>query len=336
MRAIIRTRVVDRRATTTRRIIAALALAAAATSAAAQDKLTFLTSWYAQAEHGGFYQALAKGFYRKHGLDVSIRMGGPQVNGLQIMMAGQADLMMGYDFQALKANEQGMAVVTVATSFQNDLQGMLVHDDVAGLGALKGRTILLSTSSRGTWWPWLKTKYGFTDEQARPYTFNLQPFFADRKIAQQGYLSSEPFQAEKAGIKTRFFLFANEGYPPYGTTVVTTQKLVKEKPEVVGKFVRATIEGWKDYLADPAAGNELIRKDNPNMKDDQLAYAVAKMKELGLVTGGDAAKLGIGVITDERWKKTFDYMVQAGLLKADVDHRLAYTTQFVRDLRIMP
>lgn len=319
-----------------RRFVTAVLLAAVASSAPAQEKITFLTSWYAQAEHGGFYQAVATGLYKKEGLDVTIKMGGPQVNGLQLLMAGQADLIMGYDFQALKAIEQGMPVVTVGTSFQRDLQGMLVHDDIGNLGGLKGRTILVATSGRSTWWPWLKGKYGYSEEQAKPYTFNLQPFFADKTLAQQGYLSSEPFQAEKAGIKTKFFLFADDGYPPYGTTMVTTQKLAKEKPEVVARFVRASIEGWKSYLADPAPANELIKTDNPNMKDDQLAYAVAKLKEHQLVTGGDAAKMGIGVITEERWKRTYDYMVSVGLLKPDVDYRQAYTTQFIRDLKVMP
>ncbi len=318
------------------RCLAAAAVACAATGASAQEKITFLTSWYAQAEHGGFYQAVAEGIYRKHGLDVTIKMGGPQVNGLQLLMAGQADVIMGYDFQALKAIEQGMPVVTVGTSFQRDLQGMLAHDDVGALGDLKGKTILVATSGRSTWWPWLKAKYGYTEEQSKPYTFNLQPFFADKGIAQQGYLSSEPFQAEKAGIKTKFFLFADSGYPPYGSTMVTTQKLVKEKPDVVARFVRASAEGWKSYLADPAPGNELIKKDNPNMKDDQLAYAVGKLKAHQLVTGGDAAKMGIGVITDERWKQTCDYMMKEGLLKPDVDCKQAYTTQFVKDAKVMP
>jgi NitT/TauT family transport system substrate-binding protein len=318
--------------------VAALLFAAAllVPAAQAQDKITFLTSWYAQAEHGGFYQAIAKGIYRNHGLDVTIRMGGPQVNGLQLMLAGQADMHMGYDFQVLKALEQGLTPVTVATSFQHDLQGLLAHDDVANLGALKGKTILVATAGRTSWWPWLKAKYGYAEEQVRPYTFNLQPFFADKAIVQQGYMSSEPFQADKAGIKTKFFLFAHDGFPPYGTTIVATQKLVKEKPEVVARFVRASMEGWKSYLSEPGAANELIKKDNPNMKDDQLAYALAKLKEHRLITGGDAAKMGIGTMTDERWKKTYEYMVSAGLLKPDVDYRQAFTLQFVKDVRVMP
>ena len=318
-----------------RKIVLALWVIAAPL-AQAQDKFTFLTSWYAQAEHGGFYQALATGLYKKHGLDVTIRMGGPQVNVMQLMMAGQGDAHMGYDFQVLKSIESGLTPVTVAASFQHDLQGLMTHDDVASLGALKGRTILVATGGRSSWWPWIKQKYGYTDEQARPYTFNLQPFFADRTLAQQGYLSSEPFQAEKAGAKVKFFLFAYDGFPPYGTTLVATQKMVKEKPDVVQRFVRATIEGWKSYIANPGPANELIRKDNPNMKDDQIAYALAKFAEHKLLTGGDAAKMGIGVMTEERWKKTYDYMVSAGLLKAEVDYRQGFTTQFVKDLRVMP
>jgi NitT/TauT family transport system substrate-binding protein len=318
------------------RVAIALAALCITAAAQAQDKVTFLTSWYGQAEHGGFYQALATGLYKQHGLDVNIRMGGPQVNGMQLMMAGQADMHMGYDFQVLKSLEQGLTPVTVATSFQHDLQGLMTHEDVNSLGELKGKTILVATAGRSSWWPWLKTKYGYSDEQARPYTFNLQPFFADKNLVQQAYLSSEPLQAEKAGIKHRFFLFAHDGFPPYGTTIVATQRLVKEKPDVVLRFVRASMEGWRSYLADPSAGNVLIKKDNPNMTDEQLNYGLAKLKEQRLITGGDASRMGIGAMTDERWKKTHEYMVSAALLKPDVDYRQAFTLQFVKDLRVMP
>jgi len=314
----------------------AIAAALFAGAAQSQDKVTFLTSWYAQAEHGGFYQALATGLYKKQGLDVTIRMGGPQVNGMQLMMAGQADMHMGYDFQVLKSLESGLTPVTVAASFQQDLQGLLVHDDVPNLGALKGKTILVATAGRTSWWPWLRAKYGYTEDQVRPYTFNLQPFLADKNLAQQSYMTSEPFQAEKAGVKARFLHFAPDGFPPYGTTIVATQKLAKERPDLVARFVRASMEGWKSFLENPAAAADLIKKDNPNMKDDQIAYSVSKLKEHRIVTGGDAAKTGVGIMTDARWKNTYDYMVGAELLKRDVDVRQAYTLQFVKDLRVMP
>lgn len=305
-------------------------------TAYAQEKVTVLSNWYAQAEHGGFYQAVAKGIYKKYGMDVTIRMGGPQVNNMQILVAGQAEFSMGYDFTVLKGVEQGLPLVTVGTSFQSDLQGMMTHPDVTSLAGLKNKTILVAGSAHSSWWPWLKAKYGYTDAQAKAYTFNLQPFFADPNTVQQAYPSSELFQAEKAGTKANFFLFAQDGYPPYGTIIITLQKMVATKPELVKRFVKATAEGWKSYLDDPAAGNALIKLDNKAMGDEQLAYALKKIKTLELVTGGDAAKFGIGVMTDERWKKTYETMVATGLLKADTDWRKAYTTQFVKDMRVMP
>jgi NitT/TauT family transport system substrate-binding protein len=300
----------------------------------AADKVTFLTSWFAQAEHGGFYQAKATGLYEKAGLDVTLKMGGPQVNGMQLLLAGETDLMMGYDLQVLKALEQGFPVVTVAASFQFDLQGMMTHDDVTGLGALKDKTILVATSGRSTWWPWLKAKYKYGEEQTRPYTFNLQPFFADPNVVQQAYPTSEPFQAQQKGMKAKFFLFAGDGYPPYGTTMVTTRGFVEKKPDVLARFVRASLEGWKSYLADPAPANALIRADNPNMSSEQIAFAVGELKALKVLDGGDAASLGIGIMTAERWKATYDFAVAAGLLKAGVDWKAAYTDRFVKDLKI--
>ncbi|NSL53815.1 ABC transporter substrate-binding protein [Uliginosibacterium aquaticum] len=317
-------------------ILPAALLAFGASTVKADDKVTFLTSWYAQAEHGGFYQAVAKGIYKKYGLDVTLKMGGPQVNGMQLLTAGQADFIMGYDLQVLNSIEKGMPVTTVAASFQKDLQGMMTHDDVKSLAELKGKTILAGTTAHTTWLPWIKARYGFTDAQFRPYTFNLQPFFADATLAQQAYPSSEPFQAMKNGVKANFFLFADEGYPPYGTTIVTMQKTVADKPDLVARFVKASIEGWKSYLADPAAGNELIKKDNPKMEDEQIAFGVKRMKELKVFDGGDAAKYGAGIMTDARWEQTYKFMVGAGLLKADTDWKKAYTTQFVKDLKIMP
>lgn len=321
---------------TLRALVLAIVSAAVPLASWAQDKVTFMTSWYAQAEHGGFYQAVAEGLYRKEGLDVTIKMGGPQVNGMQLLLAGQADFIMSYDLAVLSAVEKGFPAITVAASFQKDLQGMLTHDDVAGLGALKDKTILVATSGRTTWWPWLKAKYGYTDAQTKAYTFNLQPFFADKGIVQQAYPSSEPFQAARQGVKARFFLFADDGYPPYGTTIVTTRTMVANKPERVARFVKASIAGWKSYLANPAPANALIKKDNPKMSDEQLAFAVQRLKELKVFDGGDATTLGAGVITEARWQQTYAFMVQAGLLKPQTDWRQGFTTRFVKDLKIMP
>lgn len=318
------------------RYLAVALFAMGALPAHAQDKVGFLTSWFAQAEHGGFYQAVATGLYKKYGLDVTVKMGGPQVNGMQLLAAGQADFIMGYDLQVLKAVEQGIPVTTVATSFQKDLQGMLVHDDVKSLAGLKDKTILIASSSHVTFWPWLRAKYGYSDAQLKPYTFTLAPFIADANTAQQAYPSSEPFQAQKAGVKANFLLFADDGYPPYGTTIVTMQKTVADKPDLVARFVKASLEGWKSYLANPAPGNELIKRENPRMDDEQIAFALKRLKEIHAFDGGDAATLGAGVITEARWKATYDFMVKAGLLKPETEWRRAFTTQFTKDLRLMP
>jgi NitT/TauT family transport system substrate-binding protein len=319
-----------------RALLAAAALLAATVPGIAADKLTFLTSWYAQAEHGGFYQAKATGLYEKAGLDVTIKMGGPQVNAMQLMIGGEADIMMGYDILVLKSLEKGLGVITVATSFQKDLQGMMTHEDVGSLADLKDKTILVATAGRTNWWPWLKRRYGYSDEQTKPYTFNLQPFFADKTIAQQGYPSSEPFQAMQKGIPAKFFLFADYGYPPYGTTMVTTTKLVAEKPDAVRAFVRASLEGWKSYLkGDPAPANALIKADNPKMGDEQIAFGIKRMNELKVLDGGDAASMGIGTMTEARWKATYDFLVAEGLLDRSVDWTKGFTTEFVKDLKIV-
>jgi NitT/TauT family transport system substrate-binding protein len=315
----------------------AVAITAFAPRAAlAADKITFLTSWFAQAEHGGFYQAKAAGLYDKNDLDVTIKMGGPQINAMQLLLGGEADIIMGYDIQVLKSIEKGLPVTTIGTSFQKDLQGMMTHDDVADLADLKNKTILIATSSRTTFWPWLHAKYGYADAQIQPYTFNLQPFFVDPNVAQQAYPSSEPFQALQKNVPVHFFLFADYGYPPYGTTMVTTTKLIAEKPEALKRFVRASMEGWKSYLqGDPSAANALIKADNPKMSDEQIAYGIKRMNELKVVDGGDAATMGIGVMTEARWKATYDFMVQGGLLDKGVDWKKGYTTDFIKDMKIL-
>lgn len=318
---------------------ALLAAGAAGTLPAhAQEKFTYMTNWYAQAEHGGFYQAVATGLYKKHGLDVTIKMGGPQVNIVQMMAAGQAECVMGSsDLQMIQMREGGVPVTTVAAVFQKDPQVLIAHDDVKKFEDLKGKTILIASAAQRGYWPWLKAKYGFSDSQTRPYTFNIQPFVADKNTAQQGYLTSEPFAIAKAGVKANTLMFSDQGYPAYATTVSCMDKTVKERGTAVASFVKATMEGWKSYLTDPAPANALIKKDNPNMTDEQLAYSVAKLKEMGMVTGGDAATMGIGVMTDARAKASYDFLVEAKLIDpSKVKLADTYSTAFVKDLKVLP
>ena len=318
--------------------LGATTLALAATGAHAQEAFTYVTNWYAQAEHGGYYQAVATGIYKKYGLDVTIRMGGPQVNTYQIMAAGQADCVMGSsDLQAIQVREGGLPVTTVAALFQKDPQVLIAHEGVKGFEDMKDKTILISALAHRGYWPWLKAKYGLTDSQVRPYTFNIQPFMADKNIVQQGYLTSEPFAIQRAGAKANAFMFSDFGFPAYANTVACLDKTIKDRNKALAAFVRGSAEGWKSYFDNPAPANALIKKDNPSMTDEQLAYSLVKLKEMGIVTSGDAARGGIGVITDARAKASYDFLVSAKLIDpSKVELSKTYSTEFVRDLKVMP
>ncbi len=307
-------------------------------AAQAEEKFVYMTNWFAEAEHGGFYQAVATGIYKKYGLDVTIKMGGPQVNIIQLMAAGQADCVMGAsDLQMIQIREGGVPVVNVAAAFQKDPQVLIAHEDVTSLEGLKDKPILIAQSAHQGFWPWLKAKYGYTDAQARPYTFNVQPFVADKNLSQQGYLTSEPFAIQKAGVKANVLMFSDKGYPAYATTITCMDKTVKERKAAVAAFVKGSMEGWKSYLQDPAPGNALIKKDNSEMNDEQLAYSVTKLKEAGMITSGDAQKLGIGIITDARAKASYDMLVSTKLIDpSKVKLSETYTTEFVKNLKVLP
>jgi NitT/TauT family transport system substrate-binding protein len=318
-------------------LLAAASLAlATSTATLAQEKIVFATDWLAQAEHGGFYQALAEGTYKKHGLDVTIRMGGPQVNGLQLLAAGRIDVAMGDALQVVSAIEQRVPVVAIAATFQKNPTVIIAHPGIGNLAALKGKPIAIGAASNTTFWPWLKERFGFTDDQKRPYGFSVQPFLADPNLSQQGFATSEPFSIEKGGVKPVVFLLANLGYPPYSETLIVTRDTLAKRAETLKRFVRASAEGWKSYLADPAPGNALIKRDNPQMSDELLAYSHRKMKEYGLVAGGDADRFGLLTMTDDRWRATFDFLKVAGLTQPGVDYADAYTLSIVRPIRILP
>ncbi len=329
---------VRRRAGVRGRLLALAAGLAGMAAAHGAEPFMFMTNWYAEAEHGGFYQALAEGLYRQAGLDVGIRMGGAQVNIVQLLAAGQADCIMGSsDLQVVLARANGVPLVTVAAMFQKDPDALIGHEDIRRLEDMRGHTILLAPASYQNFWPWLKERYGFTDAQARPYTFNVQPFVADHSLVQQGYITSEPYALEQAGVKSHAFLLSDYGYPAYSTTIVCMANTLQRRRAAVAAFVRASALGWKHYLADPTAGNALIRRENPDMSDAQLAYSVRRIRETGLVTSGDAARLGIGILTDARIRASFDFLVSAHLVDpAAVDLASTYTTEFVRDLKILP
>ena len=311
--------------------LAALALPEAA-GAQALDKVSFQTNWRAQAEHGGFYQALATGIYKKYGIDAEIRMGGPQQDPVALLIAGKVDFVMSGGFQGLNFARENMPFVVVASMMQKDPQVLISHPGVGNdtLAQMKGKPILIGAGGRNSYWPFLRGKFGFTDEQIRPYTFNMAPFLADKNAIQQGYLSSEPFVIQQAGVKPVVHLLADAGFENYTTTITTSQKLIDTKPDLVQRFVNASIEGWISYMTgDPSPGNELIKKDNPDMTDEKIAYAIKVMNEYGIIDSGDSKKLGIGAMTDERWERFYKINVETGVYPADLNFKKAYTLQFI-------
>ncbi len=306
---------------------------AAAGAVRAEDKVSFGTDWKAEAEHGGYYQAIAAGIYKKHGLDVSLRQGGPQMNHAQLLAAGRLDFNEAPNsFIPLNFVAEQIPMVAVAAMFQKDPSVLIAHPGVGNdsFAALKGKPIMIGADTRVGWWLFLKSKFGYSDAQIRPYTFNVAPFLADEHAVQQGYLTSEPFTIEQQGVTPVVLLIADAGYSSYGSIIQTSRKTVEQRPDLVQRFVDASIEGWYSYLhGDPSPGNALIKQDNPEMTDAVLAYAIAKMKQFGIVDSGDAANNGIGAMSDARWQDFHEIMIEQGLYPRDMEYRKAYTLQFV-------
>jgi len=314
-----------------------LALATALTwsmPALALDKVTFGTNWKAQAEHGGYYQAVADGTYAKHGLDVTIRPGGPQVNHSQLLAAGKIDFNMGGNlFAQFNYTQANVPMVTIAAIFQKEPQVLLAHPDtgVQELADLDEKTFFISNDGLQTFWLWLKQVYGFSDDQVKPYTFNPAPFLANQNSVQQGYVTSEPFAIRKeGGFEPVVLMMADYGYDTYSTTLETSQKLIDENPDLVQRFVNATIEGWYNYLyGDNAKANALIKADNPEITDEQIAFSIEALKKYGIVDSGDALSIGIGAMTDARWESFFTKSVVWGVYPPDLPYKTGYTTRFV-------
>lgn len=296
--------------------------------------IRFATDWKAQAEHGGFYQALATGEYARRGLDVRIIQGGPGVNVPQLVASGAVELGMGSNsFIVMNLANEGVPVRAVAAFMQKDPQVLIAHagQGINSIADMKGHPILLSDASVTAFWVWMKAKYGFTDSQIRPYTFNSAPFLADQRIVQQGYLTSEPYTIEReSGVKPLVFLLADEGYPGYATMILASDTMIASNPAAIRAFNEATAAGWRSYLyGDPAPGNRLIMRDNPEMTQDLLDQARNKLRDEGIIDSGDARTLGIGAMTDARWAEFFRVASSQGVYPATLDPKKAYTLEFL-------
>jgi NitT/TauT family transport system substrate-binding protein len=298
------------------------------------DKVSFGTNWVAEAEHGGHYQALVDGTYRRYGLDVTIVPGGPNVNNRMLLPVGKLDFFMSANtLQSFDAVAQSIPTLAVAAMFQKEPQVLLAHPDqgIERFEDLKKLTLFISKEGLASYFQWLKSDFGFSEARVKPYTSNPQPFLVDKHSAMQGYVTSEPFVIEKqAHFKPKVFLLADYGFTSYSTLIETRRDLVSKRPDLVQRFVDASIIGWMNYLyGDNNAANALIKKHNPEMTDALLAYSIAAMKQYGIVDSGDAATLGVGAMTDARMRDFFEKMARAGVVKPSLDLTKAYTLQFV-------
>jgi NitT/TauT family transport system substrate-binding protein len=317
--------------------IALLVLAAASPPAAAQQRthITFVTDWKAQAEQGGFYEALAEGYYARDGLDVTIREGGPDVNVPQLLAGGAADFGIGSNaFVVMNLVQQKVPLRAVMAIFQKDPQVLISHPrhDLNSLSEMKGKPVLISSATMTSFWPWLRAKFGFQDSQIRKYTNNLAPFLVDPNAIQEGYLTSEPYTIEQqAHFAPKVFLLSDYGYPGYANMVLVPQKWLDANPKAVQAFYNASKAGWYDYLSrDPGPGNRLIKRDNPDMTDAIIAQSIAKMKRYQLVSGGDAPAYGVGAMTEKRWGQFYQTMAGQGLYPKGMDYTKAYDLRFQR------
>jgi NitT/TauT family transport system substrate-binding protein len=316
-------------------IIAAASLALVSQPTVALDEVTFGTDWLAQAEHGGYYQAVADGTYEKYGLKVTIRQGGPQNANRALLTGGQVQFYMGGMIQALDAAQEGIPTYTIASIFQKSPTILMAHpesgyeklDDLASAGKY-----IIGKDGFITYFRWLQARNpAFVDEKYEPYTFNPGPFLADPTAIQQGFLTSEPYEIERqAGWVPDVFLLADNGYLTYAATIEVMKPWYDDNQDVARRFVEASIVGWYNYLyGDNSAANALIKTDNPEMTDGQLAYSVSKLKEYGIIVSGDSAADGIGCMRADRWEQVYQQFVEVGLFRPGVDVSQAFTTDLV-------
>lgn len=326
------TKVVDRRAALV--LLGAGTTLSATRRARAQtlEKVIYQMGWIPQAEQGGFHQAAATGIYRDYGLDVELRKGGPQVDTNAPLLAGRVDFTEANGFSVLNYVREKLPGIAVASMFQKDPRVLISHPGVGNdtLDALKGKPILIATVGRQTYWPWLKAKYGYMDEQARPYTFSMAPFLADKRLTQQGLATSEPYDLRVAGVEPVVHLLADHGFDNYQSVLMTSRRMVADKPELVQRFVEASLKGWASFLdGDPSPAFAAIKAGNPDMSEEKMAFCRDALKASAVLSGGDAGRLGLGAMTTERWERFNRDMAAAGAQPDALEVKTGYTLRFV-------
>jgi NitT/TauT family transport system substrate-binding protein len=301
-------------------------------SAEGLAKLVYQTAWTPTPDDAGMYQAVATGIYNAYGLDVELVAGGPQLNSMQIFFAGKADFVTTDAFRVLETVQHGLPGVAIAAFYQKSPVVLLSHQHAGNdtLAELKNKPILIAPNDRESHWLWLKAKYGYTDDQARPYTFNMAPFLVDKNLSMQGYITDEPYQARRQGVELVVHMLADNGYQDYNNVVLASPRLVAEKKPIVQRFVDATIKGWQSYLnGDPKPANDAIKKGNPDLPDGLIDYARSAMKQYALFDSADVKKGGIGAMSAGAWSGMYQTMARAGALPGGIDVRKGYTLEFV-------
>lgn len=289
--------------------------------------ITFQADWYPQPEIGGFYQAQLQGLYKAEGLDVKIVPGGPFVIGDQQVATGSAQFAMGSSDAMLVRVSQGLPLVAVAATMQQDPQALMLHEDspVHTFEQLDGHTIAAKPGS--IWFQYLVKRFNLTHVREIPATYSIANFLQDPGYIQQAFVTSEPFTAGQHGAKVRTMLISTTGYQPY-RVFFTSKQFLAEHPEIVGKFVKASIQGWKNYLADPTMVNAEIAKLNPNMSPEQMKFSTDTLKSNHFIDGEGTPQSHLGHFEAERWATTYKQLVDLKVTSAPIDPTAAYTLQF--------
>ncbi|HYC72129.1 MAG TPA: ABC transporter substrate-binding protein [Opitutaceae bacterium] len=293
-------------------------------------KVRFQTDWFPQPEHGGYYQALAKGYYAAEGLDVEILPGGPNAQVMAGVATGRADLGMTNGDDMIVAVARGLPLRMVAAEMQRDAQGILFHQErpIRSLRDLDGKTVMAGAGS--TWIEVVQRKLGIK--------FNLQPlvgdlarFMNDPQFIQQCFVTNEPYFATQRGAKVGALLIASPelGYEPY-RVIFGGRDFIERNPEVVRKFVRASIRGWVEYLTgDPEPANALLRKLRSDLPEDFFSYSIKAMKDYQLVLGDPRRGEAAGQLRADRLSRQIALLQEIGVLDRAVTLEEVVTFEFL-------
>lgn len=292
--------------------------------------ITFQADWYPQPEHGGFYDALAKGYYEQEGLDVTILPGGPYVATDALVASGKIQFSMNasdYVLEAIANSDE--PIVAVGATMQTDPQGIMLHADspIHTWSDLNGHALAVRPGS--TWWEFLVQRFHLDHVKVVPLTYSVANFVKDPNYIQQAFLTSEPYFATKADRPIRFLLNSDAGYKPY-RVFFTSRAYAQQHPDIVAKFTRASLRGWRDYMQDPRAANALIEKLNPAMSRDWANYSYNALKKGNFITGDDPSGAQVGQFDPARWNTMYQQLLALHVLNKPIDPSTAYTTQFLK------